>query len=511
MIERALNPHRNYLWADYVQTLNERCQTLDSYLQQNLKIVHTLHKRGEKLSKGIDERLKMLASKLTTSKKLLNEIAEEPTWEQVRQSASSKSIRDLDFLAQKVERYKYFNLLSNQVPIGHANLLIPLTLACLEQPDSSGFIIGSLKLSNSFYTAASVLLNETFQILYPKDQATSNHMRPEVICWPQHDYSFLGSSKLIAVPPCDAERCCFWTNIIHEALHEKTQEINVWVEPESLIESQEETEPQLTGTDDNEASLVTQWNRSRFRIAAQLKEETLGSHIEWSWRRTDGTDRYLPPLAYYVSQVDEVFCDIATAKICGLPDLFTKGVLWAPSFRNFIYSVDRYLEDTTHPPDVVRLRYIIQSLKGSDMGYSQSDLAFLEDQLEGLKRFDLAASTYSLYPSILDIYERALRPYIPAISDFVSKLFAKQHFLTAEKWRTIKDEYGSSKRISGILDSMNPSERARCLVGISWLKRMEIHEQAMVGTYGYDVERFHQIHKDERRFFADLVEFMARL
>ena len=505
------NSHRNFLWADYVQTHNERFQYMISFLQQNMKLTDELQKRGDRVATGIKERFQTLVSKTATAESLLQGISEEPTWEQARESlkqsdSSPKSTRDIDFSAKKVQQYKDFNLMSRQIPIGHANLLIPLTLSCLRQPDSAEFVIGSLTLPDYFYKATSVLLDEISRILHQDECSGSNNVLPVAICWPQHDYSFLGGSGFVAVPPCDTDRCYFWTNIIHETFHGKTREINVLENTSSRANSQQETKQQVTDTGNNKDSLIDLWTKARIKIALELKAQTLGAHIEWSWRRTDGTDRYLPPLAYYFWQVNELLCDIATVKICGLPDVLVKGVLWAPSLRNPLYAVDRYLEDPTHPPDAVRVWYMIETLKLNDMGYSQSELSFLEQQLEELKGFD---STY--VPNILDILQRTFKPYIPAISNFVSELVNKEYFFTAEKWRKLKEEYSNSTSISSVLDAMNAVERARCLIGIAWLKRIEIHEMGKVGNSEYDIEKFKQAHKDEKKFFVDLVKLMAKI
>lgn len=490
---------QNIFWAEYLQTQRERLESITNDIRSNIAIVQEME---ETLKRQIMRRIDILLSKATMAECLLIEFEKESF---MKQNIESEKKKNLDFWNRSIDRYRDFHVLSNQIPIGHANLLIPISLSCLRLPQSPSPKIGSLSVSEDFH-ATSVLLEECHRIIYDDVSSTSDFPRPIPICWPQHDYSFLSNSHSIGVPPSDVYRCYLWPSIIHEDFHGRINEIEAFARQ---LMSEDYSKGRASRKQDIFAEeklkpAVKEWLLLREVLAREIKEQTLGIHYDYSWRFLE-KDRCIPPLSYYITQVNEIMCDLAAIKLLGPANFLATGVSWAAPCRSPFYGVDKYLADPSHPPEVVRLHCMIDTMESSDMGYSNDDyLKEWKIDFSELTTFDVKEEC-----ELFSKYKRVIKPFLPKLSQLASSFIKKNDLFTNEKWKKLRDGYESSREITKILDFMLPHEQARSLINVAWLKRVEIFREKLQRVP--DPESFKRAHADAKQFFVHIVKFMAKM
>ena len=345
-----------------------------------------------------------------------------------------------------------------------------------------------------YHDALNKFFRASFEAIYG---SSKDSLEPSVLTW--CEYKSLWHLRLITIPCTDLELCHHFTPIPHEIFHWKMNDvvdcrekignrepntIDVQVKLQKLIRSYNEEKG--ARFDQMVTNVVTQIMASTDEIYKKIALDQFQRGL-------------IVPMDWFGLQVIEICCDCASVLLSGPADLFSSVMEWADYFRYSQLGLTMHISSLTHPPEYVRLRYMLQMLKR--MGIPEKEMDSWQNRLSELLIPSENNNTDPL--ELYRKYEEAVLIYLDDIMEIVSWLIQQEHLFSGEDWRQAKDVYALLAQGHPLSKGISPF----VLLNVAWLKRIDLYRQTCEKTG--DLNAFKEALRNSKPFFKRITQALA--
>ena len=362
-------------------------------------------------------------------------------------------------------------------------------------------------LSSEFpglHRAAGCVLTDFFDLINGEEWSNQPTEPLPLVVFRDGGYAVDPEIRVAVIPIEDRDRIRFWVSLGHEAFHEKVGNLlyNVrlaQVDNKRALNALEKLAKKITPEDvkfiNDTINSLTQDIAENYGYVDKYPVVNIDERIE----------------RFFRSQVEEMLCDVGATILAGPADFLASSSQWELSYQNSLYGFYKSMNGLSHPPDYVRLRYMLDVLEGLE--YPKADIVSWLQRVEKVRADEalLAKSepTYDpegLIPMAHEKNENYIQlvhtKYLDKIGGILDYLIVEKNIYDGERWTNLKEKYHAFMRDGSIFKKANSID----LMNMAWLKRQEVYDE--IGSKGGPLA-FGEWHKRERKLYEDAICFLS--
>jgi hypothetical protein len=332
------------------------------------------------------------------------------------------------------------------------SLAVEQRLKGLEIAQSSYFF-PTQNLSSEFpglHRAAGCVLSDFFDLIYGENWSIKTSEPLPLVVFSEGGYCVHTGIRVAVIPISDKDRIRFWVGLGHEAFHEKVEKI--FDNPALVASKKKETANKKLDRLLNDVP-ESEWKFIKDTLEDMINDIS-GIYMQSSRPISETIDKIGTRL--FLSQVEEIFCDIGSTILSGPADFLASSSQWVLRYRSSQYGIFKHLDEFNHPPEYVRLKYMLEVLKGLD--YPQEDIKTWAYRLEEIRceeeLLSLKSDTFDqkrIAERISTIYDNYTRIicgyYLDKIATILNWTIIQRDFYTGIDGELLKINIGSLWRM----------------------------------------------------------------